>query len=432
MMKKREVDLHFSMIMVYLFESKLFSPLTTSDQLIAFCPYSESQKNEFKGRVNSLTRLNKLVFSKPIGDSKTELTKLICVIEESKADLEKMMDYVIDFTPTRYFRQVHKQQAKDYYARLLFMWTETLWKKVLLTQDGHKRVLSIVAFFQRLAKKLYPTQCDTTQFIRFNVNCQIIRRYVVEVLAIRTGKAGTFFVRYLPDITQDFLVTLSSIEKMNQHKMPLLKGEKTFKQLLDKLNSFYAVFKNEKGAEEIFSALYGDLQRCVTDYTAIFESWVRSPKQPFLFLIALSEMIVLGYMCLAKMGEGTSKCQLFPGIDTIKTTLSVWAKVTLLYQSEQMRERSIISLLNKRQPKTKRSEKTTKNETQQDSSLEDFEDAQVTNREMDEMWHFAVKKNASSGSGLRLTDTRKKSLAFPLVVGVKKPTRRWQKTYDSD
>jgi len=49
--------------------------------------------------------------------------------------------------------------------------------------------------------------------------------------------------------------------------------------------------------------------------------------------------------------------------------------------------------------------------------------------EMDEMWHFTKKKNAtspdggSSGSGSQSTGTRKKSLDFQWEVVVKKPTK---------
>ena len=41
--------------------------------------------------------------------------------------------------------------------------------------------------------------------------------------------------------------------------------------------------------------------------------------------------------------------------------------------------------------------------------------------EMDEMWHFTIKKRESCGFGLQSIDIHKKSLGSPLVVGVKKP-----------
>ena len=41
--------------------------------------------------------------------------------------------------------------------------------------------------------------------------------------------------------------------------------------------------------------------------------------------------------------------------------------------------------------------------------------------EIDEMWHFTVKKNGKCGSGLPSTDSIKTSLPIPLVVAVKKP-----------
>ena len=41
--------------------------------------------------------------------------------------------------------------------------------------------------------------------------------------------------------------------------------------------------------------------------------------------------------------------------------------------------------------------------------------------EIDEMWHFTVKKNENSGSGLPSTDLTKKSSPIPLVVAVRKP-----------
>ena len=40
--------------------------------------------------------------------------------------------------------------------------------------------------------------------------------------------------------------------------------------------------------------------------------------------------------------------------------------------------------------------------------------------EIDEMWHFTLKKNENSGSGLPLTDIHRKSLVFLLGVEVKK------------
>ena len=41
--------------------------------------------------------------------------------------------------------------------------------------------------------------------------------------------------------------------------------------------------------------------------------------------------------------------------------------------------------------------------------------------EMDEMWHFTVKKNENSGSGSPSIDLIKKSSPTPLVVAVRKP-----------
>ena len=41
--------------------------------------------------------------------------------------------------------------------------------------------------------------------------------------------------------------------------------------------------------------------------------------------------------------------------------------------------------------------------------------------EMDEMWHFTVKKNENYGSGSLLIDSTKKSSPIQLVVAVKKP-----------
>ena len=49
----------------------------------------------------------------------------------------------------------------------------------------------------------------------------------------------------------------------------------------------------------------------------------------------------------------------------------------------------------------------------------DIRDIEVV--EMDEMWHFTVKKNESSGSGLQSTDLTRKSSPTPLVVAVKTP-----------
>ena len=42
--------------------------------------------------------------------------------------------------------------------------------------------------------------------------------------------------------------------------------------------------------------------------------------------------------------------------------------------------------------------------------------------EIDEMWHFTVKKNKSYGSGLLSTESIKKSLHSPLVVVARKPS----------
>lgn len=42
--------------------------------------------------------------------------------------------------------------------------------------------------------------------------------------------------------------------------------------------------------------------------------------------------------------------------------------------------------------------------------------------EIDEMWHFTVKKNENSGSGLQSTERIKKSSLSPLVVAVRKPS----------
>ena len=41
--------------------------------------------------------------------------------------------------------------------------------------------------------------------------------------------------------------------------------------------------------------------------------------------------------------------------------------------------------------------------------------------EIDEIWHFTVKKNGNYGSGLRSTDWTRKSLPTPLAVAVRKP-----------
>ena len=41
--------------------------------------------------------------------------------------------------------------------------------------------------------------------------------------------------------------------------------------------------------------------------------------------------------------------------------------------------------------------------------------------EIDEMWHFRVKKNENYGSGLRSTGWTRKSLPTPLAVAVRKP-----------
>ena len=43
--------------------------------------------------------------------------------------------------------------------------------------------------------------------------------------------------------------------------------------------------------------------------------------------------------------------------------------------------------------------------------------------EMDEMWHFTMKKNENSGSGSQSTGIRKKSWGSQLAVVVKKPTK---------
>ena len=41
--------------------------------------------------------------------------------------------------------------------------------------------------------------------------------------------------------------------------------------------------------------------------------------------------------------------------------------------------------------------------------------------EIDEMWHFRVKKNENYGSGLRSTGWTRNSLPTPLAVAVRKP-----------
>ena len=49
----------------------------------------------------------------------------------------------------------------------------------------------------------------------------------------------------------------------------------------------------------------------------------------------------------------------------------------------------------------------------------DMRDIEIV--EIDEMWHFTVKKNENYGSGLPSTDLTRKSLPIQLVVAVRKP-----------